>query len=177
MTQPDITFRQSATPSTTIGLVTYQQTGPGGAVLPVLQGQDSDHQFFRVYNNWALNTGIADAINVFITTYDGAGSGSHTYSKALVSQTWIHMLENGYGANSVTPGVFTSFVGSDTAIGGLFVYNPEKGSDGNALSRIRAGSNNNGVGFIEFQTYARVPSTATNNTTTFVISCGYEWTS
>lgn len=177
MTAPDITFRQNSTPYSTIASETYQQTSPSGNPLPVLQGQDSNHLFFRVYNNWALNSNIADAVNVFITTFDGVGAGSHTALKAVVSQTWIHMYENGYGENSLTPGVFTSYGGSDTAVGGIYVYNPERGSNGVAFSKIRAGTNNAGVGFIEFQSYARVPANATNNTTTFAISVGYEWSS
>lgn len=176
-TQPDITFRQKTTPATVVSSETYQQTAPGGAALPVLQGSDSDSLYFRVYNNYALGSNIADAINVFITTYDGVGSGSHTALKAVVSQTWIHMLENGYGENSITPGVFTSYLGSDTAVGGVFVYNPEKGSNGAAFSKIRAGTNGAGVGFIEFKSYARVPGTAINSTSTFAISVGYEWSS
>lgn len=177
MTAPDITFRANTTPFSVVSSETYQQTSPSGNPLPVLQGQDSNHLFFRVYNNWALNSNIADAVNVFITTFDGIGSGSHTALKAVVSQTWIHMLENGYGQNSITPGLFTSFVGSDTAVGGVYVYNPERGSDGAAFSKIKAGTSNAGVGFIEFQSYARVPASALNSTTSFAISVGYEWSS
>jgi hypothetical protein len=176
-TQPQLTFQQNVTPYSTITSETYQSTSPSGAPLPVLQGTQSNHFYFRVYNNWALAAGIATAVNVFVTTYDGIGTGSHTAFKAVVSQTWIHMLENGYGESAGTPGPFTSYIGSDTNVGGVFVYNPEVGSNGVSLSQIRAGSNQAGVGFIEFQSYAYVPTNATNNTSTFSISVGYEWTS
>ena len=177
MTIPDITFRLNTTPYTVVPSETYQSTAPGGGALPVLQGTNSDPLYFRVYNNYALNSGIADAVNVFITTYDGVGSASHTALKAVVSQTWVHMLENGYGENSITPGVFTSYLGSDTAVGGVYVYNPQVGSNGAAFSKIRAGTNNAGCGFIEFKSYAQVPSNAVNGTTTFAISTGFEWSS
>jgi len=177
-TAPLITFQNYITPFAVSSLLTYSQTSPGGTGLPVLQGTDSDPLYFRVYNNYALTASIANAINVFITTYDGIGSGSHTAAKAVVSQTWIHMLENGYGENSVTPGVYTVYAGSDTAIGGSYQYILDKGSNGTAgTSQIRAGTDNNGCGFAELKSYARVPSNASNGTTTFAVSVGYEWTS
>ncbi len=176
-TAPDITFRQYVSSYGVIPLIVYSQTSPGGSGLPVLQGTDSDPYYFRVYNNFALTAGVASAINVFITTYDGIGSGSHTAAKGVVSQHWIHMLENGYGENSTTPGVYTVFAGSDTAVGGAFQYIPDKGSDGTSVSQIRAYSNTNGCGFIELKSYARVPAAAPNGTTTFAVSVGYEWTS
>lgn len=176
-TAPDITFRQDVSPYAPYPLITYSQTTPGGSGLPVLQGTDSDPLFFRIYNNFALNSGIANALNVFVTTYDGISTGSHTTFKAVVSQHWIHVLENGYGENSSTPGLYTMFVGSDTAIGGAFQYTLDKGSDGSSASIIRAYSTGSGCGFVELKSYARVPASANNGTTTFAISCGYEWTS
>lgn len=178
MTTPVLTFQNYTTPYANITSVTYTQTSPGGSGLPVLQGTDSDHLFFRIYNNWALSSNIANALNVFITTYDGIGTGSHTATKPVVSQTWIHVYENGYGENSVTPGVYTVYGGSDHAVGGANVYVLDKGSNGVAGSSvIRAYSNNAGVGFVELQSYARVPANATNGTTSFAISCGFEWSS
>ena len=177
-TSPDITFRNYTTPYGVDSLLAYTQTSPGGTGLPVLQGTVSDSLYFRIYNNWALNSAIANAINVFITTYDGIGTGSHTAAKAVVSQTWIHMLENGYGENSVTPGLYTVYAGSDTAVGGAYQYVLDKGSDGTAgTSQIRAGTNNAGCGFAELKSYANVPANATNSTTTFAVSVGYEWSS
>lgn len=176
-TAPDITFRQMVTPYATLGSVTYVQTSPGGSNLPILQGTDSDALFYRIYNNFALNASIASAINLFITTYDGIGSGSHTATKPVVSQTWIHMLENGYGEGSVTPGAYTVFAGSDTAVGGAFQYILNKGSDGSNVSQIRAYSTQGGCGFAELKSYARVPSNATNGAVTFAITVGYEWSS
>lgn len=177
MTQPDITVRQQTSPYSVLASIDYIQTAPSGETLPVLQGRDSDLLYFRIYNNFALNTGVADAVNVFLTTYDGAGVGSHTALQSITSQTWIHMLENGYGASVTTPGVFTSFIGSDTAIGGNYSYSPEKASDGTGSSKIRAGSDNNGVGFIEFKSYARLPQEVGQGLITFVVSINYEWTS
>lgn len=179
---PDLTFRDSVTPYGVVSALSYVQSKAGGTNLPVLQGETSNQILFRIYNNFALNSGIAIAYNLAITCYDGSGAASHTAATLPVSQSWIHVLENGYGENSTTPGVFTSFVGADTPIGGapagVNKYYPEKGSDGvTGQSRIRAGSNTNGVGFIEIDTYASVPIAAPNNTYTFAISVSYEWTS
>lgn len=174
---PDITFRNYTTPYSVTALIIYSQTSPGGSGLPVLQGTDSDPLYFRIYNNFALNSDIASAVNFFVTTYDGMGVMSHTAAKAVVSQHWIHALENGYGEGSVTPGVYTVFAGSDTMIGGAFQYILDKGSDGGSSSIIRAGSNGSGCGFAEIKSYARVPADAQNGTTTFAISAGYEWVS
>lgn len=176
MTQPDLTFRNISTPFATIASVTYVQTKDGGTNLPVLQGENSDNLFFRVYNNWALNSSIANALNCHITTWDGPTSISHTAATLPVSQKWIHVYEDGYGENSVTPGVFTSFAGVDTAVGGSSKYVLGKGTDGSTQSIIRAYSNNNGLGFVEITSYASVPVAAPNNTYNFVITVDYEWT-
>ncbi len=183
MIQPDLTFRSNVSPYSTLTSLAYVQTKPGGTNLPVLQGENSDNILFRIYNNFALNTGIATALNLFLTCYDGPTSVSHTANFTPVSQSWIHVLENMYGES--TPSVsynFTSYVGTDTPIGGVPAgtnkYYPEVGSDGvTGQSRIRAGSNNAGYGFVEVKTYAAVPVAATNNTYTFAISANYEWSS
>lgn len=179
MNAPDLTFRGYSTPYDALTSIVYKQTKPGGTNLPVLQGEDSDYEYFRIYNNWALNSSIASALNVSLTTYDGAGVASHSASTLPVSQMWTHLYLNGYGENSVTPGVYTAYAGVDTAVGGPNnKYIPEKGSDGVVgESRIRAGSNYNGVGFLEVKTYVSVPAAAPNLTYLFAISCEYEWTS
>lgn len=177
-TQPLITIRQYTTPFPVLSSLTYVQTTPGGSSLPVLQGTDSDPLYLRFYNNYGLAASIATAINCFVTTYDGVGTGSHTASIPVVSQTWIHILENGYGEGSTTPGAYTVYAGSDTAVGGLRQYVFDKGSDGSAgISQIRAYSTQGGCGFVELKSYARVPANAANVTSTFAVSLGYEWVS
>ncbi len=180
--QPVITFRNVTTPFSTISQLNYVQSAAGGNNLPVLQGQTSNKLLFRIYNNFALSAGIASAINVFLTAYDGVGVGSHTCALLCVSQAWTHIQEYGYGENSVTsPDRMTAFLGNDTAIGGntpcgTDIYTPEYGSDGTTTAQIRAYSNQNGVGFIEFQSYENVPITGIQNTTyNFAISMSYEW--
>ena len=179
-TAPDITFRSASSPYNALSAIAYVQSSPGGNNLPVLQGQNSNLINLRIYNNYADNAGIADALNVAVTTFDGPTLVSHTAFKALVSQSWIRIYEYGYGENSTPPGLFTSFLGTDTAIGGAPAgtnkYFPERSSNGQAQSAIRAGTDTNGVGFIEFQTYAQVPPAAPNSTTTFALSVSYEWT-
>jgi len=179
MNAPILTFRGYSAPYDVLTSITYVQTKDGGTNLPVLAGENSDTTYFRIYNNWELSSNIASALNVSITTYDGAGIASHTASTLPVSQLWIHAFLNGYGENSVTPGVYTAYVGVDTAIGGSDnVYVPEKGSDGVlGEARIRAGSDYNGVGFLELSTYASVPASTPNITYLFAIACEYEWTS
>ncbi len=180
--QPVLTFRNVTTPFSTISTLNYVQSAAGGNNLPVLQGQNSDPILFRIYNNFALSAGIASAINISITTYDGALVGSHTCALLAVSQSWIHIQEYGYGENSVTSNdYFTYYLGSDTAIGGSGpcgsdTYVPEAGSDGSSSAYIRAYSNTNGMGYIEFQTYAALPVSGVQNTTyNFAVSCYYEW--
>lgn len=180
--QPIITFQNVTTPFSTISQLNYVQSAAGGNNLPVLQGQNSNKILFRIYNNFALATGIANAINVFLTTFDGSGVGSHTCMVSCVSQSWTHIQEYGYGENSVTsPDRLTAYLGADTAIGGNSpcgsdIYLPEYGSDGNNPSQIRAYSSGNGTGFIEFSTYESVPNTGILNTTyNFSISMFYEW--
>lgn len=182
-TQPVLTLRDIVTPFNTVSL-NYVQSAAGGNNLPVLQGQNSNPILFRVYNNFALSAGIASAVNVSITTYDGSGSGSHTCALLPVSQSWVRIQEYGYGENSVaSPDQFTSYLGSDTAIGGntpcgTNTYTPEIGSDGSTTqNQIRAFSTGSGTGYIEFSTYAQIPdsSIVQNQLYNFAISVNYEW--
>ena len=179
---PVLTFQNILTPFSVISSLNYVQSAPGGNNLPVLQGQTSNPILFRIYNNFALAAGIATAINIYLTVYDGVGVGSHTCAFLPVSQSWIHAQEYGYGENSVTsPDGLTTYLGTDTAIGGSGPcgsnqYAPEKGSDGSANAQIRAYSSGNGQGFIEFQTKAVLPTTGVLNTSyNFSISLYYEW--
>lgn len=180
---PDITFRSAVAPFNILSGLPYVQTAPSGAVLPVLQGEFSDKMLFRIYNNFALNSGVASATNIKVTVYDGAGAGSHTCAILPVSHSWVCMVEYGYGENSVTsPDRFTSFVGSDLAIGGSSpcgsnYYVPEFGSDGSSIPQIRAFSSGNGMGYIEFQTYIRAENSGVpNQDYNFAVSMSYDWT-
>lgn len=180
--QPVLTIRDVLTPFGAISSLNYVQSAPGGNNLPILQGQNSNPVLFRIYNNFALSAGIATALNVHLTVYDGSGAGSHTCAFLPVSQAWIHVQEQGYGENSVTsPDRKTYYLGSDTAIGGSApcgssLYTPEKGSDGSATPQIRAYSSGNGMGYIEFQSTANLPiSGVLNASYTFSVSMSYEW--
>lgn len=181
-TAPVLTIRDITTPFNTVQL-NYVQSAAGGNNIPVLQGQTSNPILFRLYNNFALTAGIASAINISITTYDGSGVGSHTCNLLPVSQSFVRIHEYGYGENSTTtPDNLTVFVGSDTAIGGNNpcggnTYSPEYGSDGSIASQIRAYSNTNGMGYIEFSTSAQIPveSAIQNQTYNFAVDISYEW--
>lgn len=173
-TQPQVSFRSSVSPFNVISSISYIQTTPGGTTLPVLQGNDSDSLYFRVYNNFGCVAGVADMLNVSIGCYDGVGI--HTASMPVASQKWIHVLENGYGQSVAAPGVYSYLQGTDTPIGGSTTYFPDTGSDGSVVNNIKAGPANNGCGFIEVKSYARVPAEASQSTQSFVISVLYDWT-
>lgn len=177
-TAPDITFRDATTPSLAISRLTYVQSSIGGNNIPVMQGENSNLILFRVYNNWAKNAGIASAVNVDVAVYDGLGV--FTASTPPVSQSWVRIYENGFGESAGTPGLLSRYVGNDTAIGGnppgAGVYTPEYGSSGSSVAQIRAGTDTNGVGFIEFATYAELPDSTQTWQNTFAFAIQYEWT-
>jgi len=175
MLQPDLTMRQSFAPFDLISLLTYSQS-KDGQIFPVIIGENSDSVSFRIYNNANQNTGVADAHNVFLTTYDGATSASHTTSKSVVSQSWIHVYEDGYGEGVSQPGLFTQYYGEDTSIGGSNIYYVEKASDGSNASSIRAGSTHNDFGFIQIKSYASIPAIAGDYIWNFVLVAEYDWT-
>lgn len=173
---PDLTFRSITSPYNIVSKLTYAQTKEdGGDVFPVLQDEVSDYVSFRVYNNYAKNGSVADAINVQITTYDGLLVGSHTAFKDIVSRAWMQIRESGFGSNSTPPGLYTRYNGIDTAIGGTSKYSPERGSDGSTSPSIRAGTDSQGVGFVEVRTYIRVPYNAAEGLTTFALVVEYEF--
>lgn len=175
---PDITFRNNVSPNGTLATALFVQSTLGGDYLPVLQGENSNLFYFRVYNNYARAAGIASAVNVRITTFDAVDPSSHTAAKSVINQSWIRVYEFGYGENSTPPGLYSHYVGEDTAIGGQGnVYVPEFGSDGTATPQIRAGSDTNSVGFLEIASYAELPDTVGMATYAFAISIQYEWTS
>ena len=174
MLQPDISFRSPSNPASILGNLAFIFSTLGTNFLPVLAGKNSIPVSFRIYNNYAKNAGIANAMNVNVTTFDGVGV--HTASTPPISQSWIRVQETGYGENSTPPGRYTAFVGSDTAVGGFSnVYFPQTGSDGNPDSLLRAGSTNAGVGFLEFLAYAQVPSIAGMGSYNFAMDMIYEW--
>ena len=176
-TAPVISIRSNQTPYAGLSGLAYVQSTLGGGNLPVLQGEVSNTLIFRVYNNFAKAAGIASAVNVRITTFDGVGVGSHLATKSVVNQEWIRVYENGYGENSVAPGQYTRYIGNDTPIGGAGnEYVPEFGSDGTTNPRIRAGTDTNGVGFIEIASYAEMPDSVGMATNTFAVSIIYDWT-
>lgn len=175
---PDITFRDAKIPTNVVSQLNYVQSSLGGNNIPVMQGENSNTMLFRIYNNWARNAGIASAFNVGIALYDGIGV--KTASTLAVSQSWVRIYENGYGESAGTPGLLSRYVGNDTAIGGTpagtQTYTPEEGSDGTNNPRIRAGTDTNGVGFIEFATYAELPDSTPTFPYNFAITIEYEWT-
>jgi hypothetical protein len=176
MTQPDLTIRANFSPFSALNSLVFLQAAPSGYHLPVLQGEDSDVNTFRIYNNFARNSGIASALNVIITTFDGAGAASHTAMKSVVGEQWIKMNQIGFG-ESVGPSTpFTYWDAQQLAIGGSGnVYTPEKSSNGVAGNQIRAGGNNNSAGFLEFKSHAEVPSYAQAGTFTFALVVIYDW--
>lgn len=176
-TQPDLSFHANSSPYVALTNLNFIQSKDGGNNLPVLHGENSNPIIFRIYNNFARNIGIASALNVAITTFDGASVASHTALRSPVSQSWLHLLENGFGENSVPiPDLLTQYKGFDTPVGGSNFYYAEKGSNGNyGDSIIRAGTNENGVGFIEYEGYCSVPENAGGENYPFVISIIYEW--
>lgn len=176
---PVVEFRSRSAPYGALSSLAYVQSAAGGNNLPVLGTEVSELVYFRVYNNFlqALSTATMD--NVYVTVFDDADSNSHTATKSPVSQSWVRIYETGYGENSVAPGLYTAYTGEDTAIGrsGIDRYVPEYGSAGTTTSQIRAGTDGNGVGFIEFATYAEVPDVLGYATYSFAVSLVYDWTS
>lgn len=176
-TAPDITFRSVSSPYSVLTAIAFVQSTLGTDNLPVLQSYNSVPVKIRIANNWALGTGIATAMNVRLTTYDGIGAGSHTASQLPASQMWIRVYQSGFGEEAILPGLLTALPGSDTAIGGAGnLYYTQAGSDGSGASQIRAGSGGAGVGFVEITAYAQIPATAPAGDYTFALTMTYEWT-
>lgn len=169
------------TPYAVLAAASFVQSAIGGNNLPVLQGENSNLFFFRIYNNYARAAGIASAVNIRITTFDAIDPASHTAMMSVINQSWIRVYENGYGENSTPPGLYYRYTGQDTAIGGSKpnqdVYIPEYGSANTNTPQIRAGSDTNGVGFIEIASYAELPDVVGMFSYAFAISVQYEWTS
>lgn len=179
---PDITFRRADDPSQLLTSINYIQRTPSGSTLPVLKDEKSDSVLFRIYNNWALNPHIATAMNVLLTVFDGVVTPSHTCTLTPVSQSWVHILQTGFGEAASQPGLFTQFIGTDTDIGGCppgtNTYSFEKSSNGVfGVSKIRAYSTSNGLGFIELKTYVDTPENAFGASYNFALSISFDWVS
>lgn len=174
---PVVSFQSRSAPYPVITSLMYVQSALGGNNLPVLGGEVSNILYFRIYNNYAAGKNIATMENVQLTVFDGVGAGSHSGVKSVSQQSWIRIYESGFGENSLPPGLYTQFLGQDTAIGksALDIYVPEFGSDGSSVSRIRAGVDTNGVGFIEFATYVETPDQIGFYTYGFAVSILYDW--
>lgn len=149
----------------------------GGNLLPVKEGENSTLVYFRIYNNWNGSGSVATMNNVRITVFDDADSNSHTAAKSPVSQSWVRIFETGFGEGSTTPALLTQFIGEDTPIGrsGVDSYLPEYGSNGQPIPSLRAGTDGNGVGFIEFATYVEAPDMIGFGNYTLALSLDYQW--
>ncbi len=171
--QPIITFRSSVAPYAALTSLAFQDTFYG-TVFPILNGNSSDVLTFRIYNNFGLSAGISNALNVTVSVYDQAAATSA--STAPASQMWTHIFEDMYGES--TAGVsygYTSYAGTDTPIGGTNSYAIEQSSDGSNTRSIRAGTNTNGLGFIEFNSYLTPPNGVTAQSYSFAVVCSYQW--
>jgi len=177
MQAPIITFQSNTPPYSVLNSITYQSTSPGGQSIPVVAGTSSNNVIFRIYNNYGMATNIADALNCYIITYDGVGAASHTQSTLAVSQDFINIFEDACGANSATNVPVTMVAGSVTAIGTNTFYAIQIGSDGSNNNIITSYTNNNGVGFIEFTSFAQVPEDIPQGNYNFAISLQYVYTS
>lgn len=174
---PQISFRTASAPFSVISPVSYVQSMIGGNNLPVKEGENSNLVYFRVYNNFNGAGSVATMYNIMFTVYDDADPNSHTAAKSPVSQSWVRIYETGLGESSAAPGLYTHWLGTDTAIGrsGVDFYSPEYGSDGVAGAHIRAGADGNGVGYLELATYIQVPTGAGFATYTMAIGINYDW--
>ncbi len=178
MNNPIVVFTSQSAPYGTLVSLSYVQSSVGGNYLPVKEGENSNIVSFRIYNNFNSSGSVATMNNISLTTYDGVGAGSHTAMQSPVSQSWVRIYETGFGESQLSPGGgYSHYKDEDTAIGrsGIDSYIPAYGSDGSVNPYIRAGTNGNGTGFIEFATYAQVPSGAGFANYSLAISVNYYW--
>lgn len=175
MLAPIITFRQTDSPYSIVSNpYLYNETVALQPSLPIIGGDTSDTTYFRIYNNYDLAIGVADAYNITITSYDS--STVLTASTSPVSQMWLYFSEVGFGQNSSQPGPMNTTYDDFIAVGGSsniksFPYS----SSGSADSRIKAGSDGNGCGFIEVGTYASISLLQSTNVWTPGVAVQFEW--
>ena len=176
-TAPIPSFRAITAPYAVLSSLTYAQSALGGNFLPVLGGETTNLVTFRVYNNYLGVMGTASMDNVMITVFDDVGV--HSSTKSVVTQSWLRVYETGFGEAGSAPGSYTQYLGTDTAVGqaGGSSYQPEIGSSGTTWPSIRAGTDTNGVGFIEFASYVETPENLGFANYTFAISMTYDWQS
>lgn len=175
MNAPVLTIRQNVSPFAAISTLQFVQSKDSQITLPVLRGEKSDALSFRIYNNFALASLIADAQNVRITVYDAVGV--HTANNPPAAQQWMVIVQTGYGQDSTTPGKQSDFrYGQQKAIGGSSVYPLEVSSAGEfGVGKIYAGAGGSGCGYVELSAYLHIPSNASAGTNTFALSVLYDW--
>lgn len=176
MNPPDLTFNLCVAPYLPVTSLKFHQTNRDGKVYPVKEGELSDEIAFRIYNNLALNSNVSTASNLRITTYDGMGISSMTAGQSVTSQKWLRVYEQLYG-ESTPSGLykFTTYIDTDTAIGGSTSrYTPKYGSN-KLPNGIRAGDDTNGYGFIELNSYLEVPSGTGMGDYNFVLTIEYDY--
>jgi hypothetical protein len=173
-TSPSITFTTQA--GSSLGSLLYAMSSLGGNYLPVPMNEDSLLVTFRIYNNYAAASDVKTAFNIYLTVFDS--QSSYTDTQSPIAQSWVRIYETGFGEGTVAPGLYTQYMDSDTAIGmaGADKYIPAYGSDGTTNAYIRAGTNGDGVGFIEFATYVETPQVVGFANYSFAVSLFYEWT-
>jgi maltoporin len=169
-----ITIRQKNSPFSIISnVLNYVKQTLLGTILPVLNNEQSDPVYIRIYNDFEGLENIADAINVEITTWDG---NSTKASMAVASQQWIHVQQSGFGEGSSGGALYTAFNGIDRATGGFNFSYLDYASNGVAgLSEIRSASTFTGAGFAELKTYILPASGATGQINNFVIAVTYQY--
>jgi hypothetical protein len=88
----------------------------------------------------------------------------------------LHIGQWGFGESTTIPGLLTFYEGSMYCVGGSGYYAvPERTSDGRHGNELRAGSNGNGVGFIEWSSFMRIPEGAPAGIHNFAITVHYEY--
>jgi hypothetical protein len=188
MNAPILTIRSNVSPYSLLTTpIVYSETVALQSSLPVLSGDystgivSSDVITFRIYNNfYPYSSNIATAYNIYITTFDGASSVSHTATTSSVSQCWTYFMENGFGENSSPQStvMYTHYQDIGEYVGGsMSTKIPTYGSDGSTNPYIRAGQANNGEGMIEFNTKVSPSLFEGFATYSFAWSINYEWIS
>jgi len=174
--QPLITFRSATYPYSTLSSpFIFSEMVANQSGLPVLAGDNSDSTTFRVYNNFGLSPNIGKAYNVTLTTYDNSAHSTAAI-QSLVVQQWVSLQENGFGVNSNTTNAVTFYQDNPTFVGGSSnVKTFEYGSDGSVGSTIAAGTNGNGCGFIEVNTFCSVPLGQVTGIYSAVLTAEFDW--
>lgn len=171
---PILTIRQKTTPFSLISIFNYIKSSLLGTILPVLNNEQSDPIYFRIYNNFQGGQKVKDAINIEITTWDG---NSMTASMAVASYQWMHLMQTGFGEGSSGGALYTQYPGLDRAIGGPTNESAlDYASNGTPnVSEIRSASVFPGAGFAELKTYISPKTGSVGQLNNFVVSVYYEY--